>query len=548
MSNSINQALAVYRLTDPLLDLQSKPSYILERSANTSDLREEPTTQFNKTSITYTYLPSSSRVVIGKNIRTKTQMRFTFTGQDQGSPLLQLGSNSGFRMLNYGVNTATLKVDNFKTSYLESDVFPLLHRYITTKELNQEMGYTFNTPDLLFNFDDYLTEGFGYNVNSNYTEQGASSDNLHGRYMKSVIEVISNTNTEAVVDVTFISPIMLKPCSWKNNDHLTKGLFGVEKFTYIQQFKSNLEDFVFCNGAAGNVIDNIDYEIRGNPSLLIQEYELQPDMALPSNIVSYPYEDYSSQITNLSGSVASGATTTLKANSIQTGGTPSYFAFYIREQDRDRSFINPITAARINSLRILFDTKKPLTGASSSQLYEIAKKNGYSLTFEDFAYRSGGYMVCKVPTDINLDSLDAVGRTMRHSFSVEVNFTNQTNREINYELVIFYTYVGALQKSFNYASSQVNIVSADDILNSDKLPEAPRDMLLLDRKGGISVSSMFNRARKTMPKLMNFSKKCGPDMIDILKDLKGSGINGIDGLVGGKKANRSSMRDRLSEY
>lgn len=549
MSGSIDQNLRVYKLEDPLLDLSSKPSYVLERSALSASIREITTQNFSSSAITYDYKPSTARTIVSDNIRTKKVMDFTFTGDSgDSSPLLQLGSNNGFRMFNYAVQTATLKIDNNTNTYNESEVFPLMHRYMSSKDLNENVGYTFNTPDLLFDFDDYLTEGFGYNVNSNYTEQGASSDNFHGRYQKSNIQILSNTPTSAVVRVTFISPIMLRPCSWKNNDHTRKGLFGVEDLLYIENFKDNIVNYLFAAGSAGNAFDSITYVYAEPPSLLVQEFEVQPDSALPADLVTYPYHDVYNQTTVNSAATPAGAIGQIISSGNQLRGTPEYIGFYIGERDFDRSYTNPITALSIDSVTIQWDTMTILNNANRYQLYEICKKNGYSLSYEDWYYRSGGFVLLKLPTDIQVGSLDAVGRMLRHSLSVTVTYRNQTNRAIVAKLPLIISYVGSMVKSYNYAQSQSNIVTASDVINSENFPALPRDMLLMERSGGINIKDIFSRGMKILPKVRDFAQKCGPDMVNIAKEMSGSGMEGLNGVVGGIKARRSELRNRLAKY
>jgi len=279
MSNTIDTNLKVYQYEDPLLDVEARPVYSIKRSAQNYKIRRVEAYQFTQTGnqINFVYNPPQNHV-ISRNIRQLVEFEFVFSGDDQGSPLIQLGSNDSFQCLEYGISSANLTIDNGDNQYRAFDEFPLMHRYMSTKDLNENMGYTFNTPDLLSNYSDFTTVGSAYNVNSSWGEQGFGDDNLHGRYLQSQITVVENTNTNARIRVRFVTPIFLKPLTYKNNNHMMKGLFGVERLIYDVQFKQDLYKWVWAHSDLGNTIldQNVSYSIVGTPALLVQEYNPQP--------------------------------------------------------------------------------------------------------------------------------------------------------------------------------------------------------------------------------------------------------------------------------
>lgn len=545
MSNSIDK-FQVYKLEDPLLDLETKPSYVIERSAQSSNIKTVPSTQFSGNQITYTYLPSSGRTIISRNIRSQVTIKFIFTGQDQGSALLGFGSTDSFLMLNYGVQSSNLTIDGGNNSITESDVFPIFHRYINTKSLNDDIGYTFNSPDLMYNYDLPFTQGMGYNANRNFGETNFADDSLRGRYWPSLYNIIENSNTRCEVDVTFISPIILKPLDYHNNLHINKGLFGVESLTFILTLQDNFYKYVWAHAPSGNVVDNVTYAITGTPSLFVQEFELQPDQSLPLDLVSYDYVKYYSQVTGLNQSVAANVKSSITSSNNQLGGTPDWIMFYIREQYKDISPNNPKTALPITRLQITFDTAQIFNNADPQQLYEISKKNGYNGLYEDFINYSGSYIKLKFPTDVNVQALDGVGRLLKHQLNITADFINNTGRTITPEIVLVIGYRGIWTKGYNYSQPQINIVSANDILNSADLPNIPRDMLLMDKMyGGFSAKDVYNKISTVGPKAVKFLKECGPQALDIVNDLRG---NGYAGNTGGKIAKRSNLRNRLRDY
>jgi hypothetical protein len=552
MSNTIDQHLQTYKLQDPLLDLETKPAYVVERSAQSSNIRYIVSTQSTEGSITFNYLPSSSRTIISRNIRTDVTYTFTFNGQDQGTPLLGLGSTDSFLMLNYGVNQANLSIDNGSNYYTESDVFPILHRYLSTKYLNENMGYTFNCPDLMYNYDLPLTEGFQYNVNRNFGESAFGDDVLHGRYWRVYVNEVSNTNTQAVVQVRFISPIMLKPLESRNNLHINKGLFGVEQLNYTMTMQNDLYKYVWAHAPSGNVIDSVTYALTGQPRLLVQEFELQPDQALPLDLISYDFSKFFSQVSNVSNNdiLAAGATTEYSNTNNQLGGTPEYIMFYFREKSNFVSPSKPKTALKIEKLKITFDTMTILSEADPTQIYEICKKNEYNGSAEDFFNYSGSYIKLKFPTDINVQALDAVGRLLKHQLTVTATVKNQTDRDMQVEMPLVISYAGVWVKGYNYSQPQQNIVSANDVLNSQNLPALPRDMMIMDKVyGGLSLKDVYDKAKTVGPKAVSFLKDCGPRAIDLVNDLRGKGLEEYGaGRSGGKIAKRGIMHERLQKY
>lgn len=559
MSNTIDSGLQVYKLEDPLLDLEAKPSYIFERGAQDSNVRKIQSTQFSNDTITFNYLPPSSRTVISRNIRTDVTIRFVFTGVDQGGPLLQLGSLDSFLMLNYGVAVAQLQIDNGSNSYNESQVFPSLHRYLSTKRLNEDMGYTFNSPDLMYDYDLHLTEGYQYNQSRNFGESAYSDDVLKGRYMRSLITVDPalnpDPNTQMTVDVRFISPIMLKPLQFHNNEHISKGLFGTEQLTYIMTLHRDLQKYVWAHAPSGRTIDSVSYSVIGTPNLLVMEYQLQPDMSLPLDLVSYNFSKYYSQVTDFNKTLAPGAETSDTNSNNQLGGTPEWIMFSLREKSSNISEENPKVALRIKRIQITFDTLTLLDSADPVQIYEICKKNGYNGTYEDWYNYSGGYIKLKFPSDLQVQALDAPGRLLKHQLQIQVTYQNQTDRTIAVEMPLIISYVGVWTKGYNYSQPQQNIVSADDVLNSANLPSVPRDLILMDKMyGGFSFKDMYQKARNIAPKALKLAKDCGPQALDLVKDITGRGVVGGEydsygsGVVGGRMASRKKMKRRLTRY
>lgn len=562
MSNTLDSGLQVYKLEDPILDLEAKPAYIFERGAQDSNIRFISSQQFSNDTITFNYLPPSSRTVVSRNIRTDVTIRFTFTGTDQGGPLLQLGTMDSFLMLNYGVSVAQLQIDNGSNSYNESQVFPSLHRYLSTKRLNEDMGYTFNSPDLMYDYSLFLTEGFQYNQSRNFGESAYSDDVLKGRYMRSLITLPtdgglnSDPNTEMTVDVRFISPIMLKPCQYHNNEHVSKGLFGTEQLTYIMTLHRDLYKYVWAHAPApqGRTIDNVSYNIIGTPRLLVMEYQLQPDMSLPLDLVAYNYSKYYSQITDFNTVLAPGDSEEVTNSNNQLGGTPEWIIFSIREKSSNISEQNPKVALQIEKIQVTFDTLSLLDSADPIQIYEICKKNGYNGTYEDWANYSGGYIKLKLPSDIQVQALDAPGRLLKHQLQIKVTVRNQTDRDIAIEMPLIISYVGVWTKGYNYSQPQQNIVSADDVLNSQNLPSVPRDLVLMQKMyGGFSFKDVYQKAKNIAPKALKLAKDCGPQALDLVKDITGRGVVGGDmnygsGVVGGKMAKRNQMKRRLKRY
>ena len=559
MSNTLDTRLEVFKLEDPLLDLEAKPAYIFERAAQDSNVRLIQSTQFSSDSITFNYLPPSSRTVISRNIRTDITIRFTFTGVDQGGPLLQLGSLDSFLMLNYGVAVGQLQIDNGSNSYNESQVFPLMHRYMSTKNLNESVGYTFNSPDLMYDYDLFLTEGFQYNQSRNFGESAYSDDVLKGRYMRTLVTLPTggglnvDPNTEMTVDVRFISPIMLKPCQWQNNLHVTKGLFGVEQFTYIMNLHRDLYKYVWAHAPSGRTVDSVSYNIIGTPYLHVMEYQLQPDQSLPLDLVSYNYSKYYSQVTDFNQTLTPAQTVSVTNSNNQLGGTPEWIAFSVREKTANINEQTPKVALRIKNIKITFDTQILLESADPIQIYEICKKNGYNGTYEDWYNYSGSYVMLKLPSDIQVQALDAPGRLLKHQLQIEVQVENQTSRNIAIEMPLIISYVGVFVKGYNYGQPSQNIVSANDVLNSKNLPAVPRDVLLLEQMyGGFSFKDMYQKAKKIAPKALSLAKKCGPEALDLVKDIAGRGLSAGDGygsgVVGGRYAKRGKMKKRMKKY
>jgi len=288
-------------------------------------------------------------------------------------------------------------------------------------------------------------------------------------------------------------------------------------------------------------------KFRGNAKFCL----VFTDMAMPLDMVAYNYCRTISRANTRVGDFAPGTGTSFTSNSDQLNGTPSAISFYIRRNERFIAQNKPKTALRITNINILFDSINVLNLANSEQLYEVCKKNNYNGSYEDWFSLSGSYIRLKVPDDIPLTALDAVGRLIRHNIQITCDFINQTDETItDPELIVIYEYDGIFTKQQNYGQAQLNIVSPDDVLNSSELPQLPKDIMLMQQQyGGFSMGEIFSKVAKHLPASVKLAKKCGPDALKLVRDIvSGKGLEEGYGLTGGQIMSRGNLQSRIKDY
>ncbi len=401
----------------------------------------------SSSSITFSSLnPPSPNVAIDRKMFLKVGVRWTFNGpaQANGANLLAIGSTDApkFMPFSQSIDSYNFILNNCSfTSTPVQHLEPLL-RYSNNRDYSEaELSGAPSMQDTYTNYEDYLTYGSAKNVLGNYGENGYRS--CRGGFAG--ITVVSNTPTQAIVDVITTEPIFLSPFAFGQQSQ--KGLIGISTMQLTVNISSQMvSSYWSCQAVAGRSFTSITSSLIpiGGPATRIEAPQLQITFITPKNydtIPAYNFYPYHNLITypTIGATLAPGQEVQTSVNNIQLSSIPSKVYIFIRQQ---RSTIVAFdvnqtdTYASILRVDMTFDNQSGILGGTpTEQLFRIAVRNGFTGTWSDWIKYTGSVLCLNFGTDISLKDSVAVGQGGTYSLLYTVTYKNiNPTKTIAYEI------------------------------------------------------------------------------------------------------------------
>ena len=242
----------------------------------------------------------SEDMFIDRKMYIRAKLRFSFTGEtpDPSQNLLQTGRDAlrAFPLSN-AMNTLTVQVNNGSVSINLSDVVQPLMRYASFDELYYELS---GAPD-------YMDQSQTYEelLDSLRNPLNGYHDSIDGAFIPRgafPMTVVSNTDTEAVVEVEICEPLMVSPLHF-NRSH-ANGFIGVKQLALQIVWNSNVAAKMWSHAGSlaegGSDITTAEVEFIDAPELLVRVInpsELE-SFEIPKQTI-YPYHDIQRYVTDV---------------------------------------------------------------------------------------------------------------------------------------------------------------------------------------------------------------------------------------------------------
>lgn len=540
MSFSIDKPKLQEVLT-PSLRVNAPTEYAMVRGPSDRTWMNYGAQSYSTSSATFNFNPPSPKVVALRNMLIEMTVRLTFTGADQGSALLQIGTNDAPRAypLNQCLSSVTATLDDQTlTVSNQSDIVDGILRYNLNAQLKQRMqSLTPCFQDQFQIYSDSYTSGSG-NVRSPLNSYGNSSEGtVDGRGGFAGISVVSNTNTAAVVDITVTEPIaLLAPFIFSDSSN-EKGFINVQQYTFLFNF-TDLTRW-WSHSSLGNTISTIVATVPSQPKMLVS-YCTVPELLDVQLPISYPFYKVE-RFTNSEVTLTTGSSSNQTLNNLQLNSIPHSMYIFARQRPSDRTYLTSDAYASIESVSIIWNNKSGiLSGASKQQLYSICAENGLAMGYNQWAKFSGSVLKLEFGKDIPLGQLDAPGKLGTFQLQVQVTFKNQSSATVIYTPYIVVVSEGIFRIGKSQKNTEVGILSSEDVLAaSEKGPDYNMDYVTVeDDRGGDLISGI--------KKLIPIYKKFQPIVQKVVEegmDLLGDKFDNFD-LKGGKKLSRLDLRNR----
>lgn len=411
----------------------------------------------------------SYQTLVSRVFFLRTNKRYTFTGTDQGSPLVVPGS--GFDAIRWFpfqscCTNTSVQLGNQSFSQETRQLLPFISRLIDCCALNKY----YNQLDFYQEYNDSVSNGDSVNplasVGSNIW--GSSRGGI--RY-----SIVSSSNTQVIIDVDSVEPIVCQPFLFPHLGLKSKA------FTNLQQVSLNFQYVDLSNSwshsSAGNTLTSVTCVLQSAPQ--VYSLFLQQNILVQGIPESLSYSFYDMQpFANTQVFLASGGSATMTSDVVNLDTIPSYIAVYVQQRTVDKTFLSSDTFARINSANFTNGLKTGiLAEASMHDLWMTSVKNGVNLNWAQWDRWTGSVLLV-APEDLGLNMNLSEGAMTNTNLQVTVNVTNIGSGTKTYELVLVPVFESLLQSTGQgqFVSSRSYLTQRDVVNAEDGGELMPPDM------------------------------------------------------------------------
>lgn len=470
--------MAVVAVLDPRMEISQQKEYVSIRGAAQNGFAQYTATNVSNSSVQITANPpGAGKMVVSRLVFKKVSFQWQISGVNtSGGPLLVEGFIAPRCMpLTCCTQSETMQLngDTITASPVSQYARSLLH-YRNTWE--DRFGALSQAPSMLDQAQDYAdTAGTIRNPLAAYGDN--SFEQTRGSYVGFTIDPQTPGNTVATGTLTTYEPLMLSPFVWGERANAYAGLTGITNMAYVCTFGS-LARILSIQQGQGQAPGTI---VLGTPVVNITGAALQFNYLTPSEIMSVPRNLESSYFnivnypTRSLVPVAPGAQIQLTMSAIQITSLPKRIYIYAKRDDSQETAFTSDTylaiTKDINPLAITFQNSQLLTTATTSDLYNIAVKNGCNQSYTQWTDKVGSVLALDFGTDLcTIDSSLSPGSLGNFQLSLTCSFTNTSAQPILPTLYVCVIAEGVLSVRDQAVSHMLGVLSASDVLNARVLP------------------------------------------------------------------------------
>lgn len=489
--------LKTVQTLDPLTKINSSRAYAVLRGGSTVTYQPFIALNSSPSNVNFSCNPPSPGIIVDRTLYMLWAVQLTFTGTSASGPLLQIGSTDAPRAfpIAQSINTSAFTINNANVSIDTNKVINMLLRYSNPRDVS-DRDYSL-TPSMLDQFQNY-SEGLGM-VKSPLGLYGNNGyEDPRGGFVG--IDVISNPSgggtLTSVVNLYMAEPIFLAP--WTFGGEQEAGFVGVQTLSASFQL-NNLSRLWSHDAVNGNPLSTISAAFLETPQLLFKFITPSELVKIPE-VAVYPYFVVNYYATDF-GSLAPNASVSATSNNVQFQGIPTRVMVAGRQRDSDLTNLTSDTFAAINTVTIQFNgVSGILSSATQRDLYNISRKNGVNMSWNQWSYYVGSVLALDMGLDIGLTPLQAAGMIGTFNFQITVNFTNVNQlNTISFTLYIIAINEGTFSLSGNQSLAQTNILTPPDVLDASSKPMVDYSQVKAVIKGGNFFSSLKSLVDKYLP-------------------------------------------------
>lgn len=500
---------------DPRIDFSQDGVFAIGAAGERVTYRSITTQNFSASNISVNDKQSMG-IGIASKWFMKVQFDVSFSGiAPLNANLIQLGSNDAARFMPLTSITKTITVDlndeKFTTGI--NDYHDALLRY---NESADYMGFDLSTcpsfMDTYQSYDDYRTYGSALNPLGNYGENSVQEP-LRGGFNYEFVtpNPVGDGVTVQTCTVRFTTrePVLLSPLTWGHYN--TKAFIGIKSFAVNYDFDSNLSR-IWSHNAANGVVNFAVTDVVVSRAALEMIY-ITPKSTIPVFPVQrYPLSSIY-KVTKALGSVNAGASLPITASdTMPLYGVPKRIYLFARRSNESRTFNDPDVYAQLSNLSIYFNNSDGnFSQASTQQLYQVSRENGYRRSYQAFERFEGSVMCIDFGKDMPLLPNEGVGSNENIQFQYNFTLTNPSAAAINYTLFTVVIFEGVMTIRNGVIIRELNVVSPKDIVDSKIVQLLPHhreiDYNAIGGAFGSDARKYIRRAKDIGKKIIDVGQK-----------------------------------------
>jgi hypothetical protein len=465
----------IQQALDPRVNLREEIAYNIYKGGSTVTQQPSVAVSFNTSTVSFTCNPPSPFVIVDRKVYLLFNVQFNFVGTSEAGNLLQIGVQDAPRSwpIHRAINTIAVNINNSQVSLTVFPVLSILQRCNIPKSVRRlDFSMSPVMPDMYYDYSGGV--GAIRNPLGNYNDE--PFEIARGGFQSLVL--VSNSPTAAVVNAIFCEPLLVSPLCY--GAYSEKGFYGVQNMNVQLTLQSNLSRMWSHAQISGNQFTGITPTVSFNaaPILLFTYITPNPVVDIPKSLCySYYVVDYYN--TDMTTTLASGASTTLISNVITLSEMPRQMFIAVRQRDADLTVNTSDVFAVISAINITMNNQSGILASATQQdLYRISMENGIDIEWPAWSnvvnVNGVGSVVLLVPgKDIGLPPTLASGVGGQFNLQVSCSFTNPAVNPagaIQYSLYILCVREGIFTLQQNRSIPQLNVVTPDDVLRSNATP------------------------------------------------------------------------------
>ncbi len=401
--------------------------------------------------------------IVSRKIYNRWFVNLAFTGT--GNPLLQLGTNDGFRAypISSVINNLQLSLNsyNFNTN-LNFYIGALLHYWNPVFQQDYDLSMTPSQLDQYQRPNDWTVYGSARNPLALYGEN--STQITRGGF---VYDSVTNGNGTANIRATLTEPLLLSPLAYGTGEQ--SGLIGIQNFDLtITTGYGSLSDLTYMwqHNPAGTTISSVAGTFYGVPQMLFTFLQGAENQLVPP-MVSYPYFRIQA-IPQTGSTLAPGAETTTSINNFQLSDVPNMIYVWVKKSRATATINDCDSFANITKLNIIYDGQSGLLASATEQdLYQMSLRNGNNQSFPQWIQYQGSVASFNPTTDFGSPADQAASVKGSKNLQIDVTYNNPNTADtITYEIWLGIISEGVAQVINQVVDSKVGVLAPIDVLQA----------------------------------------------------------------------------------